>query len=131
MTPSTSSTTTQIAASDLTGLLERALAHRFGAGDAEAGHYLAGFAVTGADATATLAATLAAVAAVGIDHDAGVVRCDVSGVMATDEGQRAWGFVTLDPAAPAPADASATVTVERVESGWRATVTVAAAGASD
>jgi hypothetical protein len=120
------SSTIQITAPDLPELFERALAHRFGANEAAGDdHYLAGFAAVGADLTLALAATLAEVGAIAAEHDAGIVRCEVSGVMATDEGQRAWGFVALDPDASGPAPADVTVGVERVDGGWRAEVTVA------
>jgi hypothetical protein len=119
------SITVQLTAPDLPELFERTLAHRYGEREATGeGHYLTGFAATGAEVSAVLAATLAEVAAVAAEQDAGIVRCDVSGVMATDEGQRAWGFVALDPAASAPADATVSVVVERTEGGWRAAVTV-------
>jgi hypothetical protein len=124
MIPPTSSTV-QFTAAELPELFERALAYRFGerASGGE-GQYLAGFAASGPDVAAALLATIGEVAAVAAEQDAGVVHCDVSGVMATDEGQRAWGFVALDPAASAPAEAAVTAAVERIDGGWRAEIAV-------
>jgi hypothetical protein len=116
-------------ASDLTVLFERVLTQVFevdedGPEDAEA--YLVGFAARAADVSALLRATVAEAAALAEEHGAGVLGCSVSGVMATDEGHRAWGFLTL----VARGDAGVGVDVEQTavepigHGRWRATATV-------
>jgi len=122
---------TKSGTADLAALFEQVLMAAFGVDEdtpEAAGAFLAGFVARAADVPALLRATIEEAAALAEEHGAGVVGCGVSGVMATDEGHRAWGFLTLSPGAGG--DVAPRLVVERsaVEPDgrgrWRATATV-------
>jgi hypothetical protein len=118
-------------AADLAMLFERVLMRVFEANEdvaEDADAFLAGFATGAADVPALLRATVAEAAALAEEQGAGVLGCSVSGVMATDEGHRAWGFLTLTGSPGGNAGVGVDVervAVEQVGRGrWRATATV-------
>ena len=113
-------TNVEIDAPDLATLLEAVLAHMYGdEPDAGDGVWLVGFTATAAEPRALLAAAIAEVPAIAAEEEAGVVSCSVSGVMATDEGWRAWGFVTVG-VGTTMRRVPPRVAVERHGGGWRA-----------
>lgn len=117
----------EIDAPDLAALAEAVLARTYGApAEGGAGEWLVGVLATGSGPRALLAAVVAEVEAIAQEEATGVVSCSVSGAIATDDGQRAWGYVALGGKARERI-APAIVAVEQRGAGWRA---VLAEGAS-
>jgi hypothetical protein len=86
-------------AADLPALFEQVLGRLAAARgiDDDAASFVVGFAAVAPDLSSLLEASAAEVADLLAEHGANVQEIGVSGVMAIDEGHRAWGFVTLTP----------------------------------